>query len=229
MNDREVIFMEINAKVQNIKSDPAILQLIELLKANTSEFGLEKAQLYYNFPVLKDLDDDVAIAKLVLVSRQHGVIVFAPSNITKEFTTETLKDIDGTLDNLASLLYSRLIRNKALRKTRRDLLFFINTVIYAPFSESESEPCEVEATFIPTDASFKKWVSTIKYDPLEETVYKELIATFEGAKGLIKPKERQIPEDKANSKGGVAKGIELEIASFDEKQRLVDPASHPPP
>jgi hypothetical protein len=55
--------------------------------------------------------------------------------------------------------------------------------------------------------------------PLGPEVFKELIATIEGAKGLIRPKERNLASQDERTKGKQAELVEAAITLFDQAQK----------
>lgn len=56
--------------------------------------------------------------------------------------------------------------------------------------------------------------------PIEESVYRAMLASLQGATGLLRPKPRTPPAGQARSKGRVANRIERTLAVFDQKQML---------
>ena len=54
--------MNINSTGKHLESDSAAKTLIDILQKNESSLGLQNAELYYDFPLYKDLDGDVVIS-----------------------------------------------------------------------------------------------------------------------------------------------------------------------
>lgn len=59
----------------------------------------------------------------------------------------------------------------------------------------------------------------LEVSPLDEETYCELIATIEGAKGIIRPKARIIYDSSIQVKGMLANKLESAISSFDQRQK----------
>ena len=63
------------------------------------------------------------------------------------------------------------------------------------------------------------YLKEIRTDELALDTYNELISTIEGAKGMVRPKARDIPDSRPSSKGSLANKIETEISKFDQQQK----------
>lgn len=212
--------METNFTEKLLHTDPAAWNLVALLQENEDELGLNESQLYFDFPILKDLDEMVVISRLLIVSRQHGIIAVATSNATSlEEANKELPEIDEEVDHVFSLLYSRLVRNKNLRKTKTDLAFPANAILFAPLVPTNLLNLELESKALFTHKQVTGFFEEQRVPPIDELVYTELVATIEGAKGLIRPKARSIPSKDTNSEGYLANKLESEIASFDQRQK----------
>jgi len=213
--------MEINATSYILSKDSASADIVSYLKENEDSLGLQDAQLYYDFPILKDLEDVIVVSKLLLVSAEHGVIAIAPSNITVQEpqVDDHLIQLDVELDQVLSLVYSRLLRNKVLRRERRELMFPTSALIYAPFLQRDINH-DIEADFARDHWALDIFISGLRSQRMSETTFMELVSTIEGAKGLIRPKLRPSTGIPPTSKGNIANGIEAEIANFDHRQKL---------
>jgi superfamily I DNA and RNA helicase len=211
--------MEMNLEEAFFRNDHPTGEMVSFFQANEDELGLEEAQLYYEFPILKDSDDKIVIAKTLLLSPNHGVIAIDSLSITNIIDTEILlKSADADLEQVFSLIYSRLIRNKSLRKSKTDLLFPTNSIIFAPNLDSVPE-MDIEAALAINTNQLQQHLARFKVPTLSSTEYNELIATIEGAKGLIRPALRNIENLGELSKGALANRIESEITRFDRRQK----------
>ncbi|MCI0560475.1 MAG: hypothetical protein MN733_18465, partial [Nitrososphaera sp.] len=63
----------------------------------------------------------------------------------------------------------------------------------------------------------KEFLNGLRRDLLSEELVQEILATIEGAKGLLRPKEREVPDDE-NSKAAHVIQLEEEINRFDRDQ-----------
>jgi superfamily I DNA and RNA helicase len=213
--------MQKNTTDRQLRTDNAALNLVELLDAHADDLGLTDAQLYFEFPILKDLEGVVVISKVLIVSREHGIVAISTENTaTPDSLYRELKGLDEELDHLFSLLFSRLVRNKALRKSKTELAFPTNTAIYAPFVSADVHNTHTESLVIFTARQILDFFNRIRIASLDLALYEELVATVEGAKGLIRPKARDVDTTDVNSKGRLANMVEAEIASFDQRQKL---------
>ena len=101
-------------------------------------------------------------------------------------------EIDYRLEQVCSHIVSRLIRCPALRKTKTQLRFPINDVIHAPVLSEQVESSNIEGRILTNDEEVRIFLTEIEVPCLDDTVFQEILSTIEGAKGLIRPKRRQI-------------------------------------
>jgi len=211
--------MEVNVAGNLARADPLANELVKWLDQETADLALDEAQLYYDFPVLKDYDGAVVRARVLVISRIHGVLVIAISEVTDRDETELAHELEkqnSELDHVCSLLYSRLIRNSQLRVSRMMLAFPVTGHLFAPLVQIPHPAISID--YLGYD-QLRKWLQNPENKPISEGSYRELIATIEGAKGIIRPRSRMVEETSENSKGSVASKTESEIASFDERQK----------
>lgn len=214
--------MEINTTGEHVKADPVAWDLIQSLEEKQTELGLGEAQLYYDFPIFKDLDGVVVIAKVLLVSLRHGLIAIGTSDVTsrQENVLGELQEVNDHLDQVFSLLYSRLVRSKELRRTRAELKFPADAVLFAPLLESHLSDLPFETRVLFTYKQLEDFLQGLRDDPIPSSLFDQLIATIEGANGLIRPtRARDVSTLDTHSKGYVANKLESEIATFDQRQK----------
>lgn len=211
--------MEVNITGSLIKRDRPASDLIDFLTQNVDELSLEEAELYYDFPILKDLEGAVIRSRILLISRRHGVIVIDILETRGQqyiVSTEEMEAANDKLDQTYSLLYSRLIRNKYLRRRRGELTIPLEGLLVS----SSVKPDETDQSFEIYD--YNKLAQYIKgntKEPLSMSVYMDLIATIDGSRGIVRPKTRQITKLDTHSKGFMANKIEAEINVFDQQQK----------
>lgn len=209
--------MEINVTERHLKTDNTALSVVNYLSDNAEVLHLGEAQLYYDFPIFRDDEDAILAARLLVVSREHGVVVISPLSI-RENIVDQIVEADATLDKIFSLLFSRLVRVSALRKSRTELAFPNNTIIYATF-DGLAEGIKPNSILLRSLRDLEGFFEGTRIEPIPESIFQELIATIEGAKGLARPKPRTITPANPNSKGNLASLIESDIASFDQRQK----------
>jgi len=209
--------MEINVSRKHYEGHPAAAQLFAILERFETDLNLTAAQLYYKFPLYKDPDGGIIESRILLASPRHGLLILwtiddAPANVAI-----ALKEAITHADQIYSLIYSRLIRNKNLRKGR-DLCVKINVAIYAPYVNGNF-PLDLKTEILTRDQDVNKFIEENEDEPIEDLTFSELISTLEGAKGLIRPKARDISSLSEGSKGALAARQEAEISRFDKQQK----------
>lgn len=211
--------MDINLDKNRLQNSTA-LDFVNLLEENKKELYLDRAQLYYDFPILKDANDNVAIAQILLITPMHGVIVInTTETISYGENIAELQKIDQNLENMFSLIFSRLIRNKSLRKSKTELAMPTNTLIFAPLLDEIPPTLTLDSKIIIHPHQLESFFQDIKVESIDDSTFEELLSTIEGAKGIIRPKERDIANLNSASKGILANKIETEITRFDIRQK----------
>lgn len=208
--------MKINSREKSYSQNSQVLSLINHIKSLETDLHLDDSNLYYDFPIFKDFDGNIIISQLLIVSKNHGIILITFEESTKYKDITSNKLLVSEIEQLHSIIFSRLLRNKNLRKSKTELLFSINSII---FNSNLEQDYEVED--IPIISNFSHLqdiLEKILTNKIKDDVYIELIATIEGAKGLLKPKERN-NIDRSTPKGYTAIEIEKEINIFDEFQK----------
>lgn len=212
--------METNLDEKRLRSDPTVWEIINYFQENEHVLGLEEAQLYYDFPILKDSDDRVVIAKILLLSPNHGIIAISTLTTTSVANVgNELKWADTGLDHVVSLIYSRLIKNKSLRKSRTELAFPTNTILFAPNLEEYPDDVDLEAGLIINFKQIESKLQNCRIASSSSFDYNELVATIEGTKGIIRSTPREVENLDSRSKGVLANKIEAEITRFDKRQK----------
>lgn len=212
--------MNLNTTRNHLSSDSVADGLVRFLCDNESELSLNDAQLYYDFPVFKDIDGEIIISKILLVSPRHGVLVIEKSGAINcsDFLSE-IERIDSNAEQVFSSLYSRIIRNKILKKSKRELKFSLEAIIYAPLVENPPINLNIETPVLFTQNKLYEYIKELEADSIEGTSFSELVSTIEGSKGIIRPKFRDTTDLPSDSKGFFVKSLESEIASFDQNQK----------
>lgn len=114
--------MKINSTRKQYASNAVASNLIQIFENHKDTLGLTDAELYYDFPLYKDFDGEVVISDLLLVSPKHGIITIGTSNVTAQSDISSeLQKANARTEQIFTFLYSRLIRNKELRKTKTQI------------------------------------------------------------------------------------------------------------
>lgn len=207
--------MKINSREKSYQLNSKVLSFINYVKDHEAGLKLTDSNLYFDFPIFKDFDGELLVSQILIVSKEHGIIlIFFDDNndIKEEFTSPIIEE----LEQLHSIIFSRILRNKSLRSSKTQLLFPIHSFVLN--TELKQDYLIEDISFISSFSTLKSYLESIEIKSLAEDNYVEILSTIEGAKGLIKPKERPNLEGK-HIKGLTAIDIEREINSFDEFQK----------
>jgi len=210
--------MDINNIKLRLKTDPSSRVLVDFLEEGQMDLGLEKASVYYDFPLYKD-NQEVIVSKIILISGNHGVVAFGTSNVTKYDVEESLRNSDGDLDNIFGHIYSRLIKSKRLRKSKKELLFNLDAAIFAPELDVPVDGVNLDVKLLVTKSDLYEYINSLQCAPLDKEIVNEIISIVEGAKGLLVPKKRDTDKKDDNSKVVQVVALEAEINSFDRDQK----------
>ena len=212
--------MEININEMSFYEDNATKVLVEYIKENENELNLEESQIYYKFPIIKEMDQEIKFPKLCIVSKVHGIVIIDTSDkVEREILELDFEESDNKLGQIYSSIYSKLFKVKALKANRNSLKFLISTIAFFPEAKKKSD--EYESHIIKSLSEFKNIMSNIKNEEyLSDETFKLLISNIEGAVGIIKPKEREIENLDIKGKGRSLIELEREISSLDTKQRI---------
>lgn len=212
--------MNINFDAKRISPKSCISILLNYIIENEKDLKLSLAEVFLNFPVYKDQDDKALFASLLICSEKHGFLVFGIFEGSKiSDRDDDFLSIDQDLENVYSAIFSKLVRNKALRKTKTELLIPINSCIFCPNVTTLDESV-AEAKLCNSLQGIKKFLEECVHKGLTETILHEAIGTIDGSKGIIKAKPRNTENLPVTSRGVLACQIESEINQFDKEQKL---------
>ena len=71
-----------------IQNDAAAADLIDLLKHEYNDLGLDEAIVYYGYPRYRDDDNELIAAQTLVMSPQHGVVIFGTLDSTGRSTED---------------------------------------------------------------------------------------------------------------------------------------------
>ncbi|MCQ8228692.1 DEAD/DEAH box helicase [Pantoea trifolii] len=210
--------MKLNADRDKLSKNVEAGRLFNWLNELDQEqkIHLYESELYYDFPLYKDDEDRLVISPLMLVSRMYGIIIFYLSDTHERDAHATLAKNDSSLENVYSQIYSRLLKQKNLRKNRKDLKLNVESAIFAPYADPSVE-YQTESKVIVSKASLESFIEELE-EPIDEDIYSEAASTIEGGKGLIRLKPRDIDGFPDESKVQVISKLESAIARFDSNQ-----------
>ena len=208
------------------KADVASAKLLHYLKTNESALGLGQAALYHAFPLYRDDEWGLVRADCVLVSRRHGVVPFALSSDGGTLGPAARLRCQEVAEAVPSHIQSRLVKNRSLRAGPTRLAFDITPVAFAPLADQALG--DFGLPVLRTEAEIGEFLQSVSAEMTDEQ-FRELLATIEGAKGLIRPRKRDLADHPPTSKGHQAQLLEAAITLFDEQQKksMMGPVNGP--
>ena len=196
----------------------AKLLYTHLLKLEGETLELDDADLYYDFPLYRDDDEQLISTHFMLVSKVYGIIIFYFSSAAGKNITDHISTDDETLEHVYGHVYSRLMKQKSLRKGRKELLISVESIIFAPFIEN-IENLDTESKVIKSLPQLSEFITEC-HSPIAENVFKSAASTLEGGKGLLKAQERTTVGFPLNSKVQKVAELETKLARFDSDQLM---------
>lgn len=204
--------MQIVPSKKQVLADHLAKILVEWLESLADRHDLSGASFYHRFPLYRDSDGNNILADALLVSPVHGVIAFAiPDN------PQALPEVMDRFEQVPAHIHSRLIRTKALRSGPFQLIPSISAAVALSRPEALTLPDGFQ--LVDSIQSLDAFLQSVTVDALDDTVFKELLATIDGAKGLVKAVTRQPPKDATQEKAKIAYLVETAISEFDMQQK----------
>ncbi|EPB6722209.1 DEAD/DEAH box helicase [Vibrio fluvialis] len=211
--------MHIVPKSFDIESKPEINHIVDNLRRNEERLGLEHAQLFLEFPLYKDDNSNVVITQALLISPNHGVVIIYSSAITR-LNHQTFKFEENQLDKVAGHITSKLFRNDKLRAGLGQLAIPIHAILLTRHVEDENIlTFDSKFTLVDTTPNFISYLESSKTSAIRPELLEETISSLQGAKGLLKPAERNISHFDGNTKVAKVHQIESKILQFDHHQQ----------
>ena len=160
--------------------------------------------MYFGYPIVaKHNDEEKLFVEALLVTEQHGVIVFTPSNLSKE-------QIEKYQDDLYVFFESKLKSNDNL-KNRRELIPSLLVVTY------QAVKIDIDYTLTNCD-DFKKYLDEAQENKEQNKKSFQYINTVIESLVNLKPKRKRNINDET-SLGAIVRDIEKQIANLDGYQK----------
>jgi len=195
------------------KNDPIGRLLIDDLQLHAAELQLERAILYYDFPLFRDYEEALYQPAVFILHPEKGAIV-----VSMPDTAFDVDKSDAMLDEFHSLLYAKLLASKRLRSGRNALKLNITTILYLPQGVHAGER-ESENIIVSSFEGIRAAIAQAQRDALTEEEFLEARSVIEGVKALSKSASRETASDDSKHKAMVLRALEDEIANFDANQR----------
>lgn len=201
----------------SLVSDIASKQVRELLDEICTEENINSPVFYYNFPLFRDNDNVLHKTKVVLASKSHGLILIAPT--TNAESDDELEKKDSELSQLDTIIYSKLLRSRLLRKNKREIKISISSLIFSCESTSVDINSSLENELVFSKDSLRIFIQQNSTPALSEDEWEELTSLIEGGSGVSRSDERDVSQLPENSPAVALKRIEEKICNFDRDQR----------
>lgn len=212
--------MNINPEKRFFSDDSLAIEFISHLEHRQEALNLNESEVYYKYPLYRDLDGDLIRSHILIISRYHGVLVIRISNATDGTCQKDLPITDANLGDAFNQIYSRLIKNKHLKKGKKDLLFPVETVLYSPLITPQSlDNCgSFESQVLTNGDQVADFLMQLRVDRIPDEIINNILSSIDGAGGMIRAKPR-VDSIAPGSKGDIANKLEAEILTFDRKQK----------
>lgn len=215
--------MELNVHEPLLKEHPSAKALIKLLQENEERLALEGAVVHHKFPLYVDSDSSTKSTDVMVVSKNYGVLIFKCIDSSKRLPGPSFAEILLDFEQIYSLIFSKLIKSRSLRKSPLKLSIQLKPIIYCFGEECDcgqinDEWDELEV--IEQDSDFNNIFDGIKLNvELNEIVVYEILSILEGSQSIRKQNGRSIENLGKESKGAILDEIGKQIAIFDMDQK----------
>lgn len=193
-------------------ADPTVAQLLDILAAKEEDLGLSEAQVFHEFPLYRE-DEQLVLCQILIASPNHGIFVIGTSNSTQPVQIDiACRAVSAAFAHV----YARLFKNAKLKRGMKDLKVSAEAFLFAPDIPSSLKCDDSEVPVLRSATQVAHWVAGHR-SGLAVKDFEEALSTVEGAKGLIRPKERVITDPK--SRAASVSRLEEETNRFDLQQR----------
>jgi len=213
--------IEKNINEVSVKNEPSARALLTSLFNIDGKVGFINAAVYHQFPIYPTIQDDETIkANVVFISQSHGIFVF--QCIENDQMTQ-IPIYEKKLAEIDRLVFAKILKESpSLQANRRQLKVEIVPVLYINNpQQTELSNKSTDYEIVCSEVQLEELIGTYKNDHLDETDFRDIKATIEGSKCIVRANERKIKnvQDFINSKGAILTKIENEIYNFDLEQK----------
>ncbi len=195
-----------------LETNPLAKEVVAIV----TSMEIPDALCYVDFPAYRDDEGITTRAEVVLMSPHHGLIVIGTTS-ARHATDESLRAAAESLEQTYSAVHGRLMKNKPLRKTKKELLYSAESMLYAPQLQDEAH---VDALVACNVQEVKARIDQFRRsEPIASDVVNETIATLDGSKSIVAQHRREVPPDSSAKRGEAANKIEQRLAILDARQR----------
>ncbi len=188
--------------------------IIDYIVQNELMYSLESSILYYGFPIFRDYEDETVKSQIVLLSPNHGLILFHSSAVN------LISDDDETLTEVYSFVEASLRKSKLLRKNRSQLSFHLEGFLFVD-NFNESLQSDFDNPVISSLAGIGEKLTELSSIKIDDEYIDEIRSILEGAKALSRKSKRIAKSDDLSEKLNILIELENEISNFDIEQRKI--------
>ncbi len=211
--------IEKNINETLVKREPAAKALISQLYNIDEDLQFDGASVYHHFPIYPNYNSEKTVsANVVFISKVYGIFIFQCIEYNDDME---INSHVTSLDEIDRLIFAKILKESPiLQKERRNLKVNISPLIYLHKGEKKVK-LDTPFNVICNESQLKEEILNSTMETLSNIEFKDLKATLEGSKGIIRTTERQvkIEKDFQNSKGAILSEIENEIYNFDIEQK----------
>jgi superfamily I DNA and RNA helicase len=214
--------IEKNVNQKLLGEDASAKILVDLIDENETTLNLSDSILYHKFLLYTSSDDITVVARVMIVSKRYGVLIFHCTEQTERtLSRENIQILREELAQINSFVYSELLKSRMLQISPTTLRINVVPIFFLPFYMGDINVF-IEGWeglhVIQNPQQLANILTPLALDvSLEENTIREIVAILEGSKGIIRPKERA-KNVQVRNKGKILDLIESEIANFDLDQ-----------
>lgn len=216
--------LEIIIPSAEFNSNQEAINFVNYLKENQGKLKLENATIYYNYPLFREYDEKAQSPSFFIISPLHGIIIINLENRDERALSNVLLEQEiEDLDFIYSQILSKLIKIASLRKkkSRTELCIDINTVLYLPNYHKEIDEDLIENTYISHNfPELTRVLLELEDTEIRESILKDIYSVIDGTRAIPRPVKREIELADNSSMGSRISELELQIAKFDQKQKV---------
>ena len=208
--------LDIIVTTNRISSDPVGRDLVAHLRREADALGLNEAVLYYDFPTYADYETVAHRPDALLLSPRHGIIAI---RVASETERGRWSAFDESLNQFCSILIGRLLKSRSLRASRSTLDFGVVPLLFLPGAQAPA-PRDVDSEVATSFDGLERALERHRRGTaLVPDALAEARSVVEGAKALVRPQKRSVPDPVALPFAAALSALEAEIANFDQQQR----------
>lgn len=156
------------------------------------------------------------MTQALIVSPNYGIFIIYSSGLTRA-DQKSIKIEEAKLDKVAGHITSKLFKNDQLRSGLMGLAIPVYSILLARHLDDISQ-LETNHPLVHSRTDFLKFIET-KKTVVNKYLIEESISSLQGAKGLLRPAERNVEEFADNSKVAKIHQVESKILKFDNEQQ----------